>query len=301
MEQDKLIKEIIKLKREKNAVILVHNYQRPEIYRIADFIGDSLELARAAAKTDAKIIVFCGVDFMAESAKILNPDKIVLHPEKLAVCPMAQMVTVEQIKETRKKYQNAAVVSYVNTTAEVKAESDICCTSANAVKIVGSLKEKEIIFTPDKNLASYVQSQLPNKKIIPVEGHCYVHDKISADSVKKAKELHPNAKIVVHPECRPDVIKLADAVCSTSQMITYCRESDAKEFIIATEEGMINRLKIECPGKKFYCAGGTCIQMKKITLEKIYDTLKNEKNKVEIEEKIRLNGKKALDRMLQFS
>src|SRR3989338_2186951 len=301
MNQDKMIEEIIKLKKEKNAVMLVHNYQRPEIYKIADFIGDSLELARAAAKTDAQIIVFCGVDFMAESAKILNPEKTVLHPEKLAVCPMAQMVTVEQIKEMRKKYPRAVVVSYVNTTAEVKAESDVCCTSANAVNVVASLKEKEIIFTPDKNLALYVQSKLPDKKIIILEGYCYVHDKILAESVKKSKELHPNAKLVVHPECRPDVIKLADAVCSTSQMIKYCKENDAKEFIIGTEEGVINRLKMDCPGKKFYCVGGTCLQMKKITLEKIYDTLKNEKGKVEIKEKIRLKAKKALDRMLEIS
>ena len=298
MQQDELIKEILKLKKQKSAICLVHNYQRPEIYKIADFIGDSLELARAASKTDAKTIVFCGVDFMAESAKILNPEKTVLHPEKLAVCPMAQMVTVEQIKEMRKKYPKAAVVSYVNTTAEVKAESDICCTSANAVKIVASLKEKEVIFTPDKNLALYVQSKLQDKKIIILEGYCYVHDKILAESVKKSKELHPNAKVVVHPECRPDVIQLADAVCSTSQMITYCRESDAEEFIIGTEEGMLNRLKMDCPGKKFYCAGGTCLQMKKITLEKIYNALKNEKNKVEIKEEIRLKAKKALDRML---
>ena len=298
MQQDELIKEILKLKKQKSAICLVHNYQRPEIYKIADFIGDSLELARAASKTDAKTIVFCGVDFMAESAKILNPEKTVLHPEKLAVCPMAQMVTVEQIKEMRKKYPEAAVVSYVNTTAEVKAESDVCCTSANAVKIVASLKEKEVIFTPDKNLALYVQSKLQDKKIIILEGYCYVHDKILAESVKKSKELHPNAKVVVHPECRPDVIQLADAVCSTSQMITYCRESDAEEFIIGTEEGMLNRLKMDCPGKKFYCAGGTCLQMKKITLEKIYNALKNEKNKVEIKEEIRLKAKKALDRML---
>jgi len=298
MHQDELIKEILKLKKQKSAICLVHNYQRPEIYKIADFIGDSLELARAASKTDAKTIVFCGVDFMAESAKILNPEKTVLHPEKLAVCPMAQMVTVEQIKEMRKKYPEAAVVSYVNTTAEVKAESDVCCTSANAVKIVASLKEKEVIFTPDKNLALYVQSKLQDKKIIILEGYCYVHDKILAESVKKSKELHPNAKVVVHPECRPDVIQLADAVCSTSQMITYCRESDAEEFIIGTEEGMLNRLKMDCPGKKFYCAGGTCLQMKKITLEKIYNALKNEKNKVEIKEEIRLKAKKALERML---
>ena len=298
MNQKELIDRINILKKEKNAVLLVHNYQRPEIYEVADFLGDSLELARAAAKTNAKLIVFCGVDFMAESAKILNPGKGVLHPEDLAVCPMAQMVTKEMVFEAKKKHPLAAVVSYINTTAEVKAVSDICCTSANAVKVVNSLKENEIIFTPDKNLAAYVQTQ-SKKKIIPLEGHCYVHDKISADDVTKAKELHPNAKAMVHPECRMDVIKEADAVCSTSQMIKYARESESNEFIVVTECGMVNMLHREIPGKKFWAVGGTCLQMKKITLEKVYNCLLNEKNVIEIDEGIMQNARKALEAMLK--
>lgn len=301
MKQKGLIDKINKLKKEKHAVILVHNYQRPEIYEVGDFLGDSLELSRKAVQTNAKIIVFCGVDFMAESAKILNPDKIVLHPEKLSQCPMANMITVEQVLEAKKKHPKSVVVSYVNTTADVKAVSDICCTSANAVKVVNSLKENEIIFTPDKNLAIYVQSQLPNKRIIPLEGYCYVHDKILAEDVKKAKELHPNAKVMVHPECKMDVIKLADAVCSTSQMIKYAKESDAKGFIAVTECGMANALKREMPDKNFWAVGGTCIQMKKVTLEKVYDCLLNETNQVGLDKDIMDKARRALEKMLKIS
>lgn len=297
MKQQELIDRINKLKKEKNAVILVHNYQIPEIYEVADFIADSLELCIKASKTDAEIIVFCGVDFMAESARILNPEKLVLHPNKLAECPMAQMVTPEQIIKAKKQYPKAVVVSYVNTTAEVKAVSDICCTSANAVKVVNSLKENEIIFTPDKNLAAYVQTKT-KKKVIPVEGYCYVHDEIEAESVRKAKENYPNARVLVHPECRPEVIELADAVCSTSQMVKYCKESKDKEFIIVTECGMINRLKRDFPDKTFYAIGGVCIQMKKITLQNVYDSLVKEQFRVEIPKKIMEKAKKALDRMI---
>ncbi len=300
MENKELIEEINKLKKEKNAVILVHNYQRQEIYEIADFLGDSLGLAKNAVETDAGIIVFCGVDFMAESAKILNPDKMVLHPEKLAECPMANMVTVEQVLEMKKKYPKAAVVSYVNTTADVKAVSDICCTSANAIKVVNSLKEDEVIFTPDKNLGAYTQTKT-DKKIILLEGYCYVHDKITVEDVKRAKENHPSAKIMVHPECRMDVIDEADAVCSTGQMITYAKESSSKEFIAVTECGMANMLKRLMPDKEFYPLGGTCIQMKKITLEKVYDCLLNETGKVELDSKIVESAKKALQRMLDVS
>ena len=299
-EQKELIEKIKSLKKEKNAVILVHNYQRPEIYEIADFMGDSLELSRKAMETDAKIILFCGVDFMAESAKILNQEKTVLHPSKLSVCPMAQMVNKEKVIEMKKQHPEAAVVSYVNTTAEVKAISNICCTSANAVKVVDSLKENEIIFTPDKNLAAYVQTKT-DKKIIPVEGHCYVHDKITADAVNKAKQNYPDARVMVHPECRIEVIKSADVVCSTSQMIKYAKESSANEFIAATECGMANMLKREIPEKDFYAAGGTCIQMKKITLEKVYDCLLNEKNSVELDQEIIDKARKALQSMLKVS
>jgi len=301
MEHAELIEKINNLKKEKNAVILVHNYQRPEIYEVGDFLGDSLGLAKDAVKTDAKIIVFCGVDFMAESAKMLNPDKMVLHPEKLSACPMANMITVSGVLEAKKKYPNAAVVSYVNSTADVKAVSDICCTSANAVKIVESLHNKEIIFVPDKNLGNYVQSQLPDKKIITVDGHCYVHDKILVENVREAKKNHPDAKVMVHPECKMEVIKEADAVCSTGQMITYARESSAKEFIVVTECGMVNALQKELPDKKFWAVGGTCLQMKKITLEKVYDCLLNETNQVSVDPDIAVKAKRALDRMLEVS
>src|SRR3989338_2502708 len=295
-----LIGKINQLKKEKNAVILVHNYQRPEIYEVADFMGDSLELSRKAKETDAKIIVFCGVDFMAETAKILSPDKTVLHPEKLSICPMAAMGAKEKILEMKKLHPKAAVCSYVNTTAETKSVSDICCTSANAIKIVNSLKENEVIFVPDKNLADWVQKNT-KKKIIPLEGHCYVHDKILPEQVKEAKENYPNAKVLIHPECRPEVVALADAVCSTSQMIRYAKESPAKEFIAVTECGMVNRLKREMPDKRFYAVGGTCIQMKKITLQKVYDCLLNEKNKVELDKDIMDKARKALQRMLGVS
>jgi len=300
MEQKKLIEKINELKKEKNAVILVHNYQRPEIYSVGDFLGDSLELAKKAVETDAEIIVFCGVDFMAESAKILNPSKKVLISDKLSICPMADMVKKEEVIDLKKKYPNAAVCSYVNTSAEVKAVSDICCTSANAVKVVNSLDEKEVIFTPDKNLAAYV-SMKSDKKIIPLEGNCYVHDKILVEDVKKAKENYPDAKVMVHPECRMDVIELGDAVCSTSQMISYAKESDVKEFIVVTECGMVNRLKKEVLGKEFYPVGGTCIQMKKITLEKVYDCLLNEENEVILDKDVMDKARNALQRMIDIS
>ena len=297
---NELVKKIIELKKKKNAIILVHNYQRPEIYKIADFIGDSLELCRKAKETNADIIVFCGVDFMAESAKILNPDKRVFLPEIQSRCPMAGMVNPDNVLAAKRRHPQAIVCSYVNTTAKVKAVSDICCTSANAVRVVNSLKEEEIIFTPDKNLARYVQSRT-NKRIIAVEGYCYVHDKILASDVEKAKRLHKDAEVLVHPECKMDVIKLADYVCSTSQMVKRVKESSSRKFIIVTEQGMVNRLRMERGDAEYYSIGGICIQMKKITLEKVYDCLNNEKNEINIPEEIMVKAKKALDRMLSIS
>jgi quinolinate synthase len=295
-----LISKINELKKEKNAVILVHNYQRPEIYKVADFIGDSLELSKEAAKTDADIIVFCGVDFMAESAKILNPDKKVLIPVKGAECPMAGMVNRKQLLDLKRQYPNAAVVSYVNTSAETKAVSDICCTSSNCVDVVNSLPQNEIIFVPDENLANYVQSKT-NKKIIPWKGFCYVHSKITADQVKEAKRLHSDAKVLVHPECTMDVIKLADYVCSTSQMLYYAKEDDAEEFIIITEHGMIERLKLELPDKKFYSIVATCIQQKKNTLPAVLKSIQKEIYPVNINQDIIKKARLALDRMLMIS
>ncbi len=298
-EQKQLIEKINKLKKEKNAVILVHNYQRPEIYEVADYIGDSLGLSQEASKTKAKIIVFCGVDFMAETAKILNPEKKVLLPTKNAKCPMAAMVTVEELKKLKKQNPKAAVVTYVNTTAETKAESDICCTSRNFVEITNSLPNKEIIFVPDEHMGNYLQTKT-NKKIIIWKGYCYVHAKIFADKVKKAKKLYPNAKVMAHPECPLEILNIADHVCSTEGMIEHAKESKAKEFIIATEEGMVNRLKKEAPNKKFYPLGGICFNQKFIKLKNVYESLKKEQFEIEIPEKIRLKAKKAVEKMLKL-
>ncbi len=299
MEKKELIERINKLKKEKNAVILAHIYQRPEIYKIADFIGDSYGLSKKATETDAEIIVFCGVDFMAESAYILNPDKTVLIPTRLANCPMAAMVDVEGLRKLKAQYHNAAVVSYVNTTADVKAESDICCTSANAVKVVNSLEEDEIIFVPDSNLAHYVMRHT-DKKIIPWNGWCYVHNKFSPEGLIRAKAMHLAAKVLVHPECIPEVVDLADEVFSTTGMVNYVKQSPDKTFIIATEIGVIERLKLEFPEKVFFQAppGGTCLQMKKTTLALVLDALEKEQFKVTVPENIRVRAKKALDKML---
>jgi quinolinate synthase len=295
-----VIDRINRLKKEKNAVILVHNYQRPEIYEIADFIGDSLGLSKEAAKTKSDIIVFCGVSFMAETAKILSPQKKVLIPAKSAGCPLADGATVTMIRQMKKQHPKAAVVSYVNTSALVKAESDICCTSMNAVKVVNSLKEDEVIFVPDVNLGQYVQTKT-DKKIVLWPGHCYVHSTVLAENVKEAKKQHPDAKIVAHPEAPQEVLALADFICGTGGMIKYAKESDAKEFIIVTEEGMTNRLKREIPDKTFYVAAGVCFNMKKTTLEKVYDCLLNEKNEIELDKEIMDKAGKALQRMLDVS
>lgn len=299
MEKKELIERIKKLKKEKNAVILAHIYQRPEIYKVADFIGDSYGLSKKATETDAEIIVFCGVDFMAESAYILNPDKTVLIPTRLANCPMAAMVDVEGLRKLKAQYHDAAVVSYVNTTADVKAESDICCTSANAVKVVNSLEEDEVIFVPDSNLAHYVMRHT-DKKIIPWNGWCYVHNKFSPEGLIRAKAMHLAAKVLVHPECIPEVVDLADKVFSTTGMVNYVKQSPDKTFIIATEIGVIERLKLEFPEKVFFQAppGGTCLQMKKTTLALVLDALEKEQFKVTVPENIRVRAKKALDKML---
>lgn len=297
---NRLIKEINKIKSEKNAICLVHNYQRPEVYKVADFIGDSLELAKAAVNTDADIIVFCGVDFMAESAKILNPEKKVLLPTLSAKCPMAAMATASDLRERKKEFPEAAVVSYVNTSAEVKAESDICCTSANAIKIVNSIYNTQVIFVPDENLAAWVEEHT-DKEIIKWPGFCRVHASISPEAVEKAKKLHPQAKVVAHPECKKDVLRLADHVCGTGGMIKYARESPANEFIIVTEEGMVNRLKREVPEKTFYSVGGTCTGMKSVTLENILTSLREERYEITLNKPTIERARRALERMLELS
>jgi quinolinate synthase len=297
-----IVEEIIKLKKQKNAIILVHNYQRPEIQNIADSLGDSLGLARKAAKTDARIIIFCGVRFMAETAKILSPEKIVLLPRKEAGCPMADMITAEDLRILKEKYPGAKVVSYVNTNADVKAESDICCTSANAIEVVRNIKAERVIFTPDKNLAAYCQ-RFVDKEIIPWNGYCYVHEKIRKEEVRLAKEKFPDALLLVHPECNPSVIDLADEVLSTSGMLNFAKKSDKKRFLIGTEEGLIYRLKKENPGKEFYAAGTAkmCRNMKLTTLNDVYSSLKEERYAIELPEGIIKSAQKALMGMLKYA
>jgi len=290
---------IKELKEERNAIILAHNYQIGEVQDIADYKGDSLGLSQKAAKSDADVIVFCGVDFMAESAAILCPNKTVLLPELEAKCPMAAMITAESLRAKKEKHPGAVVVCYVNTTADVKAESDICCTSSNAIKVVNSLKEDEVIFVPDKNLALYVAAHT-DKKIIPWEGYCSSHHFILKEDVLSVKARHPEAEILVHPECRPEVIEISDKALSTDGMIRYAKKSKAKEFIIGTETGILYRLRKENPDKRFYPASdhAVCPGMKVNTLDKIVNALENMEHKVIIPEYIRVKAKQALDRML---
>ena len=296
-----ILEEINKLKKEKKAIILVHNYQRPEIQDIADFLGDSLGLAKQSAKTKAKVVVFCGVRFMAETAKILSPEKMVIIPRKDAGCPMADMITAEDLRILKEKYPGAKVVSYVNTNADVKAESDICCTSANAIEVVRNVKAERIIFTPDKNLAAYCE-RFVDKEIIPWNGYCYVHEKIRKEEVRLAKEKFPDALLLVHPECNPSVIDLADEVLSTSGMLNFAKKSDKKRFLIGTEEGLIYRLKKENPGKEFYTAGTAkmCRNMKLTTLNDVYSSLKEERYVIELPEEIIKSAQKALTAMLKY-
>jgi len=297
-----LIEEIKKLKKERKAIILVHNYQPPEIQDIADFLGDSLELSRMASKTKAEVIVFCGVHFMAETASILCPDKKVLMPDINSGCPMADMITAEGLRELKSKYPEATVVGYVNTSAEVKAELDICCTSANAVSVISKLKDTdEIIFVPDKYLADYV-SKKTRRRLIVWEGFCPIHVEILVSDVTKQIKLHPQAKVIVHPECTLEVISLADAVLSTSQMCRYVAEEKDSEFIIGTEIGLLYKLQKDNPNKRFYAVTdlAICPDMKKITYEKILWSLEELKDEVKIPEKIRIKAKRAIDRMLEI-
>ena len=301
MEKGKLIEKIKALKKKRNAVILSHVYQRDEVQDIADFIGDSLGLSRKAVSTDAKVILFCGVRFMAETAAILNPDKIVLLPDKNAGCALADMATLIELRAKKKEYPDAAVVSYVNSSALIKAESDICCTSANAVDVVNSLKEKQILFLPDKNLGNFVSSKT-DKRVILWDGFCYVHHhNISQDDIRRAKTKHPNAKVMVHPECPPEVTSLADYIGSTSQMARYASKNSSKEFIVGTEKGMLHNLRIHNPDKKFYPASeeAICRDMKLVTLEKVASALENMEYRVEVPGKVAIRAKKALDRMLE--
>jgi quinolinate synthase len=294
-----LQQEIRQLKEERNAILLVHNYQLPEIQDIADLTGDSLELSRAAATMGGDVIVFCGVDFMAETAAILSPHKTVLLPAEDACCPMAQMITADQLKLAKERYPDAAVVCYVNTTAGVKAESDICCTSSNVVKVVNSVPQDEILFVPDRNLGMYAQ-RFTRKKVLPWEGYCIVHDRITPAQVMEAKRLHPEAVVLVHPECRPAVIDCADHVASTSGIIKEVCSSGSQEFIIGTEVGILHRLQKECPGKRCYplSEGAVCRNMKKTDLAKVRDCLKTLRPRITVPQEIADRARGAIERML---
>lgn len=300
---ESLKKKIAKLKKKRNAVIIAHNYQRDEIQEIADISGDSLALAQAAVRTDAEVIVFCGVHFMAESASILNPGKKVLIPVLEAGCPLADMITSEKLRAEKKQYPEAAVVCYVNTSAEVKAESDITCTSSNAVEVVKSLKEKQIIFVPDKNLGRYVQSQVPEKEIILWEGFCPTHIRVQEEDIIKAKKLYPNAEVIAHPECKSEVLALADHICSTGGMFKYVKQSKSKEFIIATESGMLYKLQKENPDKKFYLPTQNlvCANMKLITLGWVAHSLEKLVYEVRVSDEVRGKALEALEKMLKVT
>ena len=293
---------VLRRKKEINAVILAHFYQLPEIQDIADFVGDSLQLAIQAASTKAQVIVFCGVNFMAESAKILNPDKTVILPDPRAGCPMADMVGAEALRKKKAEYPGAVVVCYVNSSAEVKAESDICCTSSNALNVVRSIPEdRPIIFVPDKNLGAYIQSQT-GREMILWEGCCPIHHALSWAEVEKLKELHPQAQVVVHPECPPEVTRRADAVRSTAGILEFVRSSNEAEFIIGTEEGFLYTLQKNCPGKKLYLARESfrCPDMKYITLEKLASSLEKMEQQVEVPLEISRRARRSLERMIEI-
>jgi quinolinate synthase len=299
-----LIAEIRALKKERGAAILAHNYQRPEIFEVADFVGDSLELARRGSELDEDVIVFCGVHFMAESAKILSPEKTVLLPDMRAGCSLADSVEpdelVERRDELRKVYPDLQVVAYVNTSAAVKAVVDVCCTSSNAVKIVEGLPTDHILFVPDEHLGNYVQRET-SKTIISWNGNCYVHHQITPESILEVKESLPDVKVLVHPECRADVIELADAVLSTSGMVRYAKESSADEFLIVTECGLSDKLLLEVPEKKFYKACKLCQFMKMITLEGTLRSLQTMSHEIELEEEVRVGAERSLRRMFELS
>lgn len=297
-----LVKKIDELKKKRNAVILVHNYQIGEVQEIADHLGDSLGLSLQAAKTRADVIVFCGVRFMAETAAIISPDKKVIMPDDTAGCPMADMITVEGLRGLKAEHPGARVVCYVNSSADVKAESDVCCTSANAAKVVQSLDAKKVIFVPDKYLGHYTSTLVRDKKFILWEGFCPIHMKIDARSIAAAKKEHPSAKVMVHPECRPEAIALADEVLSTSGMVMYAKQSPAREFIVGTEAGIIYRLRKENPGKDFYPASeqAICKDMKKTDLDKVFRSLENLKTEIRVPKQIADKARSAIEKMLDI-
>ncbi len=300
-EQNRILKErLLELKKERNAIILAHYYQRDEIQEVADFRGDSFLLAQKAAQTDADVIVFCGVHFMGESAKILAPNKTVIIPDERAGCPMADMVNVRGLQDLKKKHPNAKVVTYINSSAEIKAETDICCTSSNAVKVVQSLDTDEVIWVPDKNLGHYV-SQFTDKKMIIWEGYCNTHDMLTVKDVVEMRAQYPNAQFIVHPECRPEVVEMGDFVGSTTGLIKYVRESDCKEFIVGTEDGTGYQMRVENPDKSFRFATKylVCPNMKVNNLKKLVKCLETMSPEIYVPPQVADKARLSLERMLQ--
>ncbi|PMP64394.1 MAG: quinolinate synthase [Caldimicrobium thiodismutans] len=303
MSKEELIKKILELKERRKAIILAHNYQPPEIQDLADLRGDSLELSLKASKTDAEVIVFCGVFFMAETAKIVSPQKKVLIPVAGACCDMANMLSPEEVMRLRDEYPGVPVITYVNSTAEVKALSDVCCTSANAVKVAGNFSDKRLIMLPDMNLARYVQRFYPDKEIIYFKGFCPFHHLLTPEDVLRAKAEHPQAVFIAHPECRPEVIDLADYVASTSGMLRLAKELPHEEFIIGTEIGLLYPLSQVAPNKKFYHPAPEkmlCPSMKKIRLEDVLNALERDEFEVIVPEEIRIKAYQAVKRMLEI-
>ncbi|MCP4151398.1 MAG: quinolinate synthase NadA [bacterium] len=299
---ENLIAKIKQLKEEKNAVLLAHNYQVEDVQLVADYLGDSLGLSRIAATVKSDIIVFAGVKFMAETAKILSPDKTVLLPRLDAGCPMADMIVADELIEMKKTYPNARVVTYVNSSVEIKAESHACCTSANAVNVVKNIDADEIIFVPDKNLGAYVQKMVPEKKIHFFEGYCYVHNRIKKEEIEETKKLFPEAKVIAHPEARMKVLDISDVVLSTSGMLKYAAESKDKQFIVATEQGLLERMKRENPEKEFYPAyrAKICSNMKRTSLNDVYLALEHHRYEIKVDEAIAKRATNALNEMLKY-
>ena len=299
----KMMEEIKRLKEEKDVVILAHYYVDGEVQEIADLVGDSYFLAKKATEVTQQNILFCGVSFMGESAKLLNPEKRVIMPDECPDCPMAHMVEIDKIEEVRRQYPDVAVVCYVNSTAEIKAHSDVCVTSSNALRVVQKLPNRHIFFIPDNNLGRYVAKQLPEKEFIFNDGFCHVHTSIRVEELAKAKELHPEAKVLSHPECTQDILEISDFIGSTSEIIDYACGSDGKEFIICTEMGVFFELEQKNPGKRFYSVGHRqfCPNMKRITLEKVRDALETLSPEMELPEEIRDQANKPLKRMLELA
>lgn len=302
MLENEIVEKINKLKKEKNAVILAHCYQNPEIDLVADYVGDSLGLSKLASKTNADIIVFAGVYFMAETAKILSPDKKVLLPNKKSGCNMADMIDLRMVREFRAKYPNIPLVCYVNSTAEVKAECDVCCTSANAIEVVRSMNVEKVLFAPDCYLGSWVQKNLPNVEVISYPGYCPTHLRISADDIIQAKAKHPDGIVLVHPECRQEVVELSDFTGSTTQIFDYIKKTNHKTYIICTEKGVVDRLKRDYKDKNFVLVNDKliCHNMKQNTLEDIYNALLNEEFEVNVDEKIRTLALKSINAMISI-